>query len=187
MKFNNLKRKAFFWIEKLQISRKERLAFSLMLVILTLILLGNAVLTNSFNYEKEQYDQLLVEFEKRSALIEKEQNALEEKYNPALAVNEMDDTNEPAKAEKASIGETNTSSTQEAEAGPKPETIFVNINSGTSAQLQTLDGIGPAYAQRIIEYREANDGFDSIDELLNVRGIGPVRLENVRPYIILDD
>lgn len=132
---------------------------------------------------------MLVEFEKRSELIEEEQNALQEKYNPALAVNEADVPAEVNIADEGSMAENNDSSSPEAEAGPEPKTIseIININSATSAQLQTLDGIGPAYAQRIIEYREANDGFDSIDELLNVNGIGPVRLENIRPYIKLKD
>ncbi|HBQ59449.1 MAG TPA: hypothetical protein DD671_07440 [Balneolaceae bacterium] len=69
----------------------------------------------------------------------------------------------------------------------EPVSDIVNINTASLQQLQTLDGIGPAYAQRILDYREANDGFDSIDELVNVKGIGEKRLENIRPYIKLED
>ena len=63
---------------------------------------------------------------------------------------------------------------------------IININTATSSELQRLDGIGEAYAKRIIEYREANGGFDSIDELINVKGIGEKRLENIRPFIKLE-
>ena len=49
---------------------------------------------------------------------------------------------------------------------------LVNINTADAERLATLKGIGPALAQRIIEYREQNGAFKSIDEIKNVRGIG---------------
>ena len=48
----------------------------------------------------------------------------------------------------------------------------ININTATSEQLQTLDGIGPSMAARIIEYRQSNGKFQSVDDLTNVSGIG---------------
>ena len=49
---------------------------------------------------------------------------------------------------------------------------LVNINTADADKLATLKGIGPALAQRIIDYREQNGAFKSIDEIKNVRGIG---------------
>ena len=49
---------------------------------------------------------------------------------------------------------------------------LVNINTADAERLATLKGIGPALAQRIIEYREQNGAFKTIDEIKNVRGIG---------------
>jgi len=59
----------------------------------------------------------------------------------------------------------------------------VNLNSASSSQLDSLPGIGPAYAGRIIEYREANGGFKSIEEIQNVKGIGPKTFEKLRDLI----
>jgi endonuclease G len=55
----------------------------------------------------------------------------------------------------------------------------ININSATEAQLQQLSGIGPALARRIIETRP----YQSVDELLNVSGIGPSKLNTIRPFV----
>lgn len=61
----------------------------------------------------------------------------------------------------------------------------VAINTATAEQLESLPGIGPALAQRIIEHRRQHGPFKSVDELLNVKGIGQKKLEALRPYVKL--
>ena len=61
----------------------------------------------------------------------------------------------------------------------------VNINTATEAELETLNGIGPAKAKAIIEYRKKQGGFKSIDELQNVDGIGSKTLGNLRKDLTL--
>ncbi|OYD16632.1 hypothetical protein CH330_02175 [candidate division WOR-3 bacterium JGI_Cruoil_03_51_56] len=57
----------------------------------------------------------------------------------------------------------------------------ININTATASLFEELPGIGPKTAQRIIEYRQAHGRFSSVDELQNVKGIGPKKLEKIRP------
>lgn len=56
----------------------------------------------------------------------------------------------------------------------------VNINKADERELQRLPWVGPATARKIIEYRQANGPFQSVDELLEIPGIGPKRLEDIR-------
>ena len=59
----------------------------------------------------------------------------------------------------------------------------ININTATADELASfLPGIGDVKAKRIVEYRETSGGFDSVDELINVKGIGEKTLQNIRPY-----
>ena len=59
----------------------------------------------------------------------------------------------------------------------------VNVNSATAEQLQLLPRIGPAIAERIVEFREEHRPFRSKEELLLVRGIGEATFELIEPYV----
>jgi len=63
----------------------------------------------------------------------------------------------------------------------------ININKASAATLdECLPGIGPAYAQRIVDYREAHGGFKSIEEIQEVSGIGPKTFEKIKDQITVD-
>ena len=80
--------------------------------------------------------------------------------------------------EKARPGAATAPGTAAAEGQP------VRLSSATAEELETLDGIGPTLASRIVEWREAHGGFRSVDDLLDVPGIGPTRLESLRTKVV---
>ena len=62
-------------------------------------------------------------------------------------------------------------------------TGVVNINTATLEQLQMLPRVGPALAGRIVDFREANGEFQTVDEIVAVKGIGERSFEKLEPYI----
>jgi competence protein ComEA len=61
----------------------------------------------------------------------------------------------------------------------------VNINSAEKSELDALPGVGPALAERIIEYRQTNGSFGDIDELKKVPGIGSSKFEKLKEKITI--
>ncbi len=59
----------------------------------------------------------------------------------------------------------------------------ININTASQEELETLPGIGPSLARRIIQYREANGPFRNIEDILQVKGIGEATFERIKNLI----
>ena len=63
----------------------------------------------------------------------------------------------------------------------------VNINTADAETLQTLEGIGPVLAQRIVDWRAQGGVFETTEDLLKINGIGEKTLEQLREFIITED
>jgi len=70
-----------------------------------------------------------------------------------------------------------------AEDAPPQLVGAVNINTATPEQLELLPGIGEARAKAVVEMRKKRGGFKSVDELMDVKGIGEAALERLRPFV----
>lgn len=69
--------------------------------------------------------------------------------------------------------------------GSETSETTININTASLEELERLPGIGPSIAQKIIDYRQENGPFTSIDEIQDVSGIGPVKYEQIKDLITL--
>jgi len=70
------------------------------------------------------------------------------------------------------------------EVPPQPDVVGVDVNRSTVSQLESLPGVGPVLAERIITYRDQNGPFTEIEDLLDVPGIGEAKLDGMRDDII---
>lgn len=59
----------------------------------------------------------------------------------------------------------------------------VNINTATESDLQSIPGIGPSKAKSIIEYRDTNGAFDSVEKIKEVNGIGEKTFDKLKDYL----
>lgn len=90
---------------------------------------------------------------------------------------EIPDLVEPQVADHGGAGTAGASQT----GGDPGAGAVVDLNAADAAALEALPGVGPSTAQAIVAHREANGPFRSVDELIEVRGIGPAKLEQIRP------
>lgn len=159
MNQQKVKRTLFFWIDKLQITKKERVTVTVLLSIIVVLLLTNLIIKQRIVPIPENHSEIQAEFERRSERIEREKFNQEQIY----AGIEINKTTEPVVLSKA----------------------LININTATIEELKSLPGIGETYALRIVEYREANGKFNSVEELVHVKGIGKRTLDKIKPFIKL--
>lgn len=63
----------------------------------------------------------------------------------------------------------------------------LNLNAASAQQLEELPGVGPKLAARIVEYRQKSGGFKSVQELMNVNGIGEKNFEKIQGFLSLGE
>jgi competence ComEA-like helix-hairpin-helix protein len=166
------KRHLFFFFERLEIRAGERRALA------TLLLLGVALhqakehWPSPVAYDAAFYAPILAAFDERNARAAAELAKLDSLYlglesaSSHVAPRASHSPRPPRSAPRPSLPS-------------KP----IPINTATVAQLDALPGIGPALAQRIIDYRTEHGPFTSVDDLTKVRGIGPALMEKIRAFV----
>ena len=170
------KRILFYWIDLLEISRRERITLAVTSLLIIVVVISTNIVSERKVVVPENHAAILEEFERRSALIAKEDQEQLAKYEGI----ELDPQLENSVPVKEVNAEPQVQTMETA-----TEILMININKADITQLKKLPGIGEAYAQRIIEYRQNNGDFKSVEQLTEVKGIGPKTLEKLRPFIEL--
>lgn len=92
--------------------------------------------------------------------------------------------NDGAKVTVPSLDDMNSSTVDPVEVVElEPESEGLDLNTADVPELERLPGIGPSLAEKIVAYREANGPFGEVDDLLNVSGIGPAKLDAIRDLV----
>ena len=170
-----MKRKLFFFLDRLQIKRSERIAISILMT-LAMVLSSLLFWSSPDIYDSESiYAELDQVFKERSLALQKEEDIILARYQPEI------DVSEPIIMEQVKLDTVDTDTTAKENTGKSR----ININSADATELQELPGIGPAYSVRIVEWRQENGSFTDVEQLLEVRGIGPARLGQIKDLIEL--
>ena len=175
-----MKRKLFFFLEKLQISKSERISVSVLMVLL--FCTGSLTLLWSPDpqYSEDEYAKLENVFEEKSREMKQDREVILARYEP------LENESEVVKMDRQpEMVLTDTIPPPANETETRSGGNLVNINSASASELQELPGIGPAYSNRIVEWRNENGRFTSIDQLLEIKGIGEKRLASIKPLITL--
>jgi competence protein ComEA len=91
-----------------------------------------------------------------------------------------------AAAQQAKAPAPETKAARASKAAPAP-TAPINLNTATQAQLESLPGVGPKAAQRILEYRKQNGSFKKIEDLMNVKGFGEKTFLKLKPMLTVGE
>ncbi|MDX1641429.1 MAG: helix-hairpin-helix domain-containing protein [Balneolaceae bacterium] len=175
-----MRRRLFFLFEKLEINRSERIAISVLLVILVGMSGMLTFLEPAANYDEKEYRELEKIFKEKSESIREEEELILARYESNRESTSNISAMEDVEAE------TSKADTTDAEQPTAQSNELININTASNEQLQNLPGIGPAYAARIVAWRQENGVFTSKDQLLEIKGIGDKRLARIKPLITLE-
>lgn len=167
-----MKRKIYFLFDRLQIRRSERHLIGGLMIVICILAGARVLITPSVYSNPEHQAELERVFLERSEELRRKREAVLLRYVPEDRIGEM------------GLGE-GTVSGGGTVSGEKSVFLRVNINTAGIDSLLLLPGIGPAYAERILKRRQEVGRFTELNQLLEVKGIGPARFEKIRPMLEL--
>ncbi|NIP41489.1 MAG: helix-hairpin-helix domain-containing protein [candidate division Zixibacteria bacterium] len=107
----------------------------------------------------------------------------------AIMIYQKHNRNQPPELIIETVGEADfpqQTSMQPVTASAASRSLKININSAPADSFELLSGIGPVYAERIVKYRQNIGYFQSLEQLMDVRGIGQRTFDKIKNYLTLE-
>jgi competence ComEA-like helix-hairpin-helix protein len=162
--------------------RKISLFLKLTETELKVLLFRIVTLTTGFVYKayflSESSNEKIYDYSTQDSLF----FSLENDYNPEFYINES----EKSVDYKQEVLDFNIRNFKENKTKTTPAENSININKAGIDELTSLPGVGTATAEKIIELRDQKGYFRNIEDLLDVKGIGKAKLNNIRKYIYIE-
>lgn len=170
MSFLPNKRKIYFLFDRLSFGKREQNAILVLLSLLILVELSSYLIPHFLPESKNNYDEINTLVAQKTALLQAKQDSiLKYQYLPTQeSLAELDQIKADKKEKK------------------KKKLAPMLLNEASVSELIALPGIGPKMAQQIVDYRLKNGKFSTLDELKKIKGIGVKKLEQIKPFLILD-
>jgi competence protein ComEA len=180
-----MQNKIYFLLDRLNITKAERLTMVTITTLIVLITTGAAILEPDNPFPDEHYAYADSVFRVLSERKAADHISLMARYEPSTGSN-----TEPMVALQTS---TQTASISQPRTAPKsgstklPALESISLNTAVATELDRLPGIGPKTAEVIIEYRNEHGPFQDLSHIMRVKGIGPKKWEQIRPYLRLNE
>ena len=148
--------------------------------------LNNNATTNNINLSKKVSDEMVIYIYTKSEfnkLVKEDKNKTEIVNSECKAPKNSAEINECITSSGSSIIKNESNSASQVSGKVTNEKSLININAATIEQLCTLTGVGESKAQSIIDYRNTNGNFSTIDDIKQVSGIGDALFEKIKDQI----
>lgn len=178
-------RHIFFLIDKLRVSRAERITVATLMFLAAVLLSAGSIFRPAPVYTAEYYaqsDSIFLSYQLQKKQFEREMMA---RYQPSSA----SDNTFPAVTLVSAVGSqaaapSRTPATASRARLPAPASIEINQSSVTD--FARLPGVGPKTAALIVEYRNKHGPFTDLSQIRNVKGIGPKKWQQIHAYLRMD-
>lgn len=191
-----LSRYTYFILDKLNITKAERLAMVTITTLIVLVTTGAAMLRPDNPFPEEHYAYADSLFRALSEHKSIEHSELMARYDPPAGNTETTgallsgaQAAVPTASTQSASGTSNTGKTTSSSkrSAKVPALESIALNSADATALARLPGVGPKTAEVIVAYRNENGPFQDLSHIMRVKGIGPKKWEQIRPYLRLNE
>lgn len=178
-----MRNNVYFLLDRLNITKAERFAMLTITTLIVLVSTGAAILEPENPFPEEHYAYADSLFRALSEQKASEHASLMARYDPPAQSN-----TEPLAALQAGTQTASSSmpvAPKKSGSATVPAAKGIAINSADAAELDRLPGVGPKTAELIVAYRNEHGPFEDLSHVMRVKGIGPKKWEQIRPYLRL--